>query len=140
MRILLLLIFCSLAVTSLAKEEEKTKYRKMQYTEFLSYSINDTANIIINLFFDNKSNAVVSQMSYLPVALPVYFIFPPLGTVLTAISLPLFIHGTLDVIKYRKKKLAMILIKYNATGELSSKIRKKVIKKMKKNESLNYDY
>jgi len=129
-----------ISFSSFSQKEEKIKYRKITYAEFQELSINDTSQVIINLFFDKKDNAGVAQMTFLPITLAIFVISPQLSGALTLISLPLFVNGTYMVIKYRKKKLHMVLTEYADTGTLPKWVRKKANKQLKYVELLKLDY
>lgn len=129
-----------ISFSSFSQEDEKIKYRKITYTEFLELSINDTSEVIVNLFFDKKDNAGVAQMTFLPLTLVIYPLSPIISSSLTLISLPLFINGTYMVIKYRKKKLHMVLTEYANSGTLPKWVRKKANKQLKYIELLKLDY
>jgi hypothetical protein len=140
MKTTLLTLLFLISFTSFAQEEEKLKYRKISYIEFLKYSINDTADAVVNIFFDKTENAGIGQMSFLPMTVLLYFLSPQLGIGLTAISLPLFLKGSVVLIKYRKKKLHLILNDYKETGNLPEWIRKKAIRELEANVLLKADY
>lgn len=136
----LITICLMISFSSFSQEDEKIKYRKITYTEFLELSINDTSEVIVNLFFDKKDNAGVAQMTFLPLTLVIYPLSPIISSSLTLISLPLFINGTYMVIKYRKKKLHMVLTEYANSGTLPKWVRKKANKQLKYIELLKLDY
>lgn len=129
-----------LSFSSFSQKEEKMKYRKLGYTDFRKLSINDTSQVVIDLFFDKKDNAGMGQMSFLPITLAVYVISPPLSGALTLISFPLFLNGSYMMIKYRKKKLHMVLTKYADSGTLPGWVRKKANKQLKYIELLKIEY
>ncbi|MGB0882250.1 MAG: hypothetical protein ACPGSO_04810 [Vicingaceae bacterium] len=131
------LIIC---LSSFAQEEEKMKYRKLDYTDFRKLSINDTSQVIIDLFFDKKDNAGVGQMTFLPITLVIYPVSPVISGALTLVSLPLFINGSYMMVKYRKKKLYMVLTEYSDSGELPKWVRKKANKQLKYVELLKREY
>lgn len=116
------------------------KYRKLDYTDFRKLSINDTSQVVIDLFFDKKDNAGVGQMTFLPITVAVYAISPPLSAALTLISFPLFVNGSYMIVKYRKKKLYMVLTEYADNGTLPKWVRKKANKQLKYIELLKLDY
>ncbi|MGB0887690.1 MAG: hypothetical protein ACPGSL_06180 [Vicingaceae bacterium] len=119
---------------------EKIKYRKLDYNDFLKYSTNDTTAMVIDIFFDKKDNTALGQMSFLPITVATYLISPPISIGLTAVSLPLFLNGSYLLIKYRKKKLYLLLEDYNNTGNLPKWIKKKAIKQLEAYELLKEDY
>jgi hypothetical protein len=129
-----------LSLSSFSQEEDKIKYRKLNYHDFLKHSINDTSEAIIDIFLDKKENFGCGQMSFLPLNAILYFISPPIGTGLTLITVPLFINGSRVAIKYRNKKLVMVLKNYKETGYLPNGIRKKAIKELKAIEILKQEY
>jgi hypothetical protein len=137
----ILITICFLfSLTTVAQEEEKIKYRKLNYNNFTKYSINDTSAVIIDIFFDKKDNSAISQMSFLPITLAVVVISPTISAGLTVISLPLFMHGSYTLIKYRKKKLYKVLTQYKETGELPHWLRKKANKQLDYYEKVKIEY
>lgn len=136
----ILITFCLLISFSSFSQEEKRKYRKLGYTDFRKLSINDTSQVIIDLFFDKKDNAGVGQMTFLPITLAVYPISPVISGALTLVSLPLFVNGSYMMVKYRKKKLYMVLTEYADNGTLPNWVRKKANKQLKYIELLKIDY
>jgi hypothetical protein len=136
----ILVLCCLFSLSSFAQKEEKMKYRQISYTELLAYSINDTSNAIIDLFLNKKFNTGIGQMSFLPVNFLVYFVSPPIAMGLTLITIPLFLNGSLLLIKYRNKKLVMVLNDYKETGYLPNSIRRKAIKELQANELLKMEY
>ena len=123
-----------------AQEQEKLKYRKLSYTDFRKLSINDTSQVIIDFFYDKKDNAGIGQMTFLPITLIIYPISPPISAALTLISFPLFVNGGYMMVKYRKKKLYMVLTEYTHDGTLPNWVRKKANKQLKYIELLKIDY
>ena len=139
----ILITFCLLiSFSSFAQEEkeEKMKYRKLGYSDFRKLSVNDTSQVIIDLFFDKKDNAGVGQMTFLPITLAIYPIAPVISGALTLVSFPLFVNGSYMMVKYRKKKLYMVLTEYAETGTLPEWVRKKANKQLKYIELLKLDY
>jgi len=134
------LFFLLMFFSSFAQEQEKMKYRKIGYYDFRKISINDTSQVIIDLFYDKKDNAGISQITFLPVTLIIYPISPPISAALTLISFPLFVNGSYILVKYRKKKLHIVLTEYADNGTLPKWIRKKAIKQLKYIELLKIDY
>ena len=135
-RIVILLFISSLAFNSAASTNDSTdvKPRKLTYSDFLAnYSVNDTSAAVIELFFDKKDNSAKGQMSFLPITLAIYPLFPLFSVGLTVVSLPLFVNGSVIMIKYRKGKLVKVLSEYRETGKLPKWVRKKV------NKSLHYE-
>ncbi len=138
---IILISFCFLLSLPLfSQKEEKMKYRKLDYNDFLKYSINDTSAVIIDVFFDKKDNTALGQMSFLPITVAIYVISPPLSAGLTIISFPLFVNGSYLLVKYRKKKLYMVLNDYKKTGHLPNWIRKKAIKQLEAYELIKSEY
>jgi len=137
----IIITFCLLvSLSSFAQEQEKIKYRKLDYSAFSKLSTNDTSQVIIDLFFDKKSNGAIGQMTILPVTLIIFPISPPISAGLTLISFPLFVNGTYMMIKYRKKKLHEVLTEYADTGILPKWVRNKAKKQLKYIELLKLDY
>jgi hypothetical protein len=126
-----------LSLSSFSQEEDKIKYRKLVYADFLKHSINDTSEAIIDIYFDKKYNYGIGQMSLLPINLITYFISPPLATGLAFITVPLFINGSRVLIKYRNKKLVMVLNEYKATGHLPKGLRKIAIRELEAKELMH---
>lgn len=112
----------------------KIKARDLEYADFIAnYSVNDTSSTIVYLYFDKRDNSAKSQMVFLPITAGIFFIFPPVGAGLSVVSVPLFINGTVMLIKYRKKNLLRILKQYKADRTMPKWLRKKV------NKSLDYE-
>ena len=111
---------------------------KIDYAEFIAkYSINDTSTTVINIFFDKSSNSAMGQMSIFPLTAAIYPLSPFISVSLSLVSLPIFVNGTVILIKYRKKKLYKVLVHYSETYELPKWLRKKVNKSLEKGQ---YDY
>ncbi len=139
----LFIAFCLfISFSSFAQEEEKLKYRKLSYTDFRKLSINDTSQVIIDLFFDKKDNAGVGQMTFLPITVAIAAVpyTRQIGVGLSIIALPFFINGSYMMVKYRKKKLYMVLTEYAESGELPEWVRKKANKQLKYVELLKREY
>ena len=142
MKKIIIFTLCSLLSLSFFSQEEKIKYRKLEYTDFTKLSINDTSLVIIDIFFDKKDNAGLAQMSFLPItaALIVIPLTKPIGVVLTTISLPLFTNGSYMMLKYRNKKLHMVLTEYKKSNTLPKWVRKKANKHLFYIEELKSTY
>ncbi|MCB0410320.1 MAG: hypothetical protein KDD29_08875 [Flavobacteriales bacterium] len=142
--IILLFLICFTNVCladnlNLESDSIPSKIRKMEYGDFMAkFSINDTSATIIHIFFDKRNNTAKGQMSFLPITVGIYFIFPQLGVGLTCVSLPLFINGSVLLIKYRKKKLYKVLDEYQNTRQLPKWVRKKAEKSLY-NEQFDYE-
>ncbi len=139
-KIALIAICFLLSLSSFSQETEKIKYRKLDYNDFLKHSVNDTSAVIIDIFFDKKDNTALGQMSFLPITVGIYVISPPISAGLTLISFPLFVNGSYLMVKYRKKKLYMVLEDYKVTGHLPKWIRKKAIKQLEAYELIKSEY
>lgn len=140
--LLLLIAWGSLSAFT-QTDSSKIKYRKLTYNDFSSqFSINDTATVVIDLFFDKKDNAALGQMSFLPITMGLAAIpkTKPLGVGLTFISLPLFINGTMTLIRYRNQKLHKVLTEYKATKTLPNWIRRKTNRLLNYYNELERDY
>ncbi|PCJ23524.1 MAG: hypothetical protein COA97_11415 [Flavobacteriales bacterium] len=138
----LLSLFISLSLFSQIDKSEKIKYRKLPYADFKKLSVNDTSSAVIDLFFDKKDNAIYNQMSLLPLTI-ILLAIPPahfVGVGSAAISVPLFINGSYTLVKYRKKKLYMVLTEYKQTQNLPIWVRKKVNRRLKNYELLPINY
>ena len=132
-KIVLLLLFFSFNFTSFCQTNKgnKVKTRKLSYNDFVSdYSFNDTSAVIIDIFFDKKDNAGFGEMSFLPITVLLAAIPPTrmIGIGTTLISLPLFLHGSYTLLKYRKKKLYTVLVVYKKNKILPKWIRRKANK------------
>ena len=128
-----LIIICSLiSLFSFSQENEKIKYRKLEYNDFTKLSINDTSAVIIDVFFDKKDNSAISQMSFFPITalLTVIPITTVIGAGTSLISFPLFLNGSYMLVKYRKKKLYMVLTEYAETKTLPKWVRKKANRRL----------
>ena len=135
LKFILLIIFLANGVISFCEntDSSQVKARKLDYNDFIAkYSVNDTSSIIINIFFDKKSNSALGQMSIFPVTAAFFPLFPVFSIGMSAVSFPFFVNGSVVLIKYRKKKLQKVLIEYKETRTLPKWIRKKV------NKSLDY--
>ncbi|TXB65113.1 hypothetical protein FRY74_06715 [Vicingus serpentipes] len=139
-KFLLILLLCLIAIKSFAgSDSTEVKARKLTYSDFLGkYSINDTSAAVIEIFFDKKDNNAKGEMSFLPITAGVFLIFPVIGAGLSVVSIPMFLHGSYTLIKYRKKKLVNVLTEYRNTGELPKGLRKKVTKSITY-EQYNYE-
>ena len=99
--------FSGIWLYSQSSDAEKIKYRKLTYSDFTSqFGINDTAIVVIDIFFDKKDNAAYGQMTFLPITAGLTIIPQTriIGVGTSLISLPLFINGCYMLIKYRKKR------------------------------------
>ncbi len=142
--VLLLLFVGWCSFTAIAQtDSSKIIYRKLTYNDFSSqFSFNDTATVVIDLFFDKKDNAALGQMSLLPVTVGLAVIpkTKPLGIGLTFISLPLLINGTMTLIRYRNQKLYKVLTEYKATKTLPNWVRRKTNRLLEYYNELERDY
>lgn len=105
----------------------------MQYNDFTKeFAINDTALVVIDLFFDKKDNGAYGEMLFLPISVGLAAIPQTrnIGVVLTVISAPLFLHGCYILVKYRKGKLYKMLSEYKTTKELPKWLQRKVDKQL----------
>ncbi|NQX96513.1 MAG: hypothetical protein HRT73_01365 [Flavobacteriales bacterium] len=137
---ILITLFLLISLSSFSQKEDKIKYRKLTYNDFTKLSINDTSAVIIDVFFDKKDNTAIGQMSFLPITVGIFIISPQLSIGLTAISLPLFINGSYLLIKYRNKKLHMVLTEYAKTKTLPKWVRKKANKQLEYYEMIKVEY
>lgn len=138
----ILVFFCLFFSLFSYGEDDKIKYRKLNYNDFKKLSINDTSAAVIDLFFDKKDNAIFNQMSLLPLT-AILIAIPPtqfVGIGSLALSGPLFLHGGYTLIKYRKKKLHDILTEYKKSKELPNWVRKKTNKILENYEILQINY
>ena len=128
----------------LKAEIDTIKARKLTFKEFKDhYSINDTSDVIIDIFFDKQSNSAVGQMSFLPIAVGLALIPPPIrviGVGLTVIAFPIFLNGAYTMHKFRKKKLLMVLVEYKKTGYLPNWVRRKADNMLDYYEDVQIDY
>lgn len=142
--VLLFLIIGVCSFSSLAQtDSSKIIYRKLTYNDFSSqFSFNDTATVLIDLFFDKKDNAALGQMSLLPVTAGLAVIpkTRPLGVGLTIISLPLFINGTMTLVRYRNYKLYKVLTEYKETKTMPKWLRRKTNRLLEYYNTLERDY
>jgi hypothetical protein len=137
----ILIIFCCfISLQSFTQANEEIKYRKLEYKDFKKKSINDTSDVIIDVFYDKKDNTALGQMSFLPVTAAIFLISPPISLGLTTISFPVFLNGTFMLIKYRNKKLHMVLTEYASTGTLPNWVRKKAKKQLARYELIKSEY
>lgn len=110
---------------------DKKVVKKISYNEYMiQYGENDTAAAIISIYHDKRENSGVGQMSFLPVTASLCIVSPPIGLGLTIISSPLFFSGLITYTKYNHKKLNRVLDNYTINGNLSKKLRKKVVKQL----------
>lgn len=127
-------IGCSYA----AEDSTEVKARKLEYSDFIAnYSINDTSNTVIDIFFDKRNNTAKGQLSFFPITAAIFPLVPVISVGLSIVTFPMFINGSVVWIKYRKKKLQKVLINYKETHELPNWIRKKVNKSLEKGQ---FDY
>ncbi|MDF1672576.1 MAG: hypothetical protein P1U41_03675 [Vicingaceae bacterium] len=113
--------------------QDKVKPRKMSYSDFTKdFGVNDTASVVIDLFFDKKDNGAYGEMLFLPITVGLAAIpqTKAIGIPLTLISAPLFLHGCYILIKYRKGKLYKVLSNYKRSKELPKWLQKKVDKQL----------
>ena len=135
------IIICFLiSLSSFSQANEKIKYRKLDYNDFKKLSINDTSDVIIDIFYDKKDNTAIGQMSFLPITVAIFIISPPISLGLTTISFPIFLHGSYVLIKYRKKKLYDVLTVYQTTNSLPKWVRKKANKQLVRYEMIKSEY
>lgn len=129
-RLLILISLVSLFQVCFSQDDTtNVRARKLSFNDFMAYySTNDTSAAVIEFFFERKETNAVTEMMFLPLSVGVFFLSPPLGFGMGVISVPFFIHGTYTLIRFNKKKLKRILIKYNETGYLPKNIRKKANK------------
>jgi len=139
-RITLFIIFFSISLSHFSQANEKIKFRKLNYKDFKKLSINDTSDVIIDIFYDKKDNTAIGQMSFLPITVAIFIISPPISVGLTTISFPVFLHGGYVLIKYRKKKLYDVLTVYQTTNSLPKWIRKKANKQLARYEMIKSEY
>ncbi|PCJ23525.1 MAG: hypothetical protein COA97_11420 [Flavobacteriales bacterium] len=137
---IILIITCILMSFFSFSQEEKIKFRKLDYNDFSKFSINDTSAVIIDIFFDKKDNAAIGQMSFLPITVAIFIISPQISVGLTAISFPLFLNGSYMLVKYRKKKLYKVLTVYKETQTLPKWVRKKANKQLAYYEMIKAEY
>ena len=129
-----LYIGCSYAV----EDSTEVKARKLEYSDFIAnYSINDTSNTVIDIFFDKRNNTAKGQLSFFPITAAIFPLVPVISVGLSIVTFPMFVNGSVVWIKYRKKKLQKVLIHYKETKELPNWIRKKVNKSLEKGQ---FDY
>lgn len=127
-------IVCSYA----AEDSTVVKARNLEYSDFIAnYSINDTSNTVIDIFFDKRNNTAKGQLSFFPITAAIFPLVPVISVGLSIVTFPMFINGSVVWIKYRKKKLQKVLINYKETHELPNWIRKKVNKSLEKGQ---FDY
>lgn len=104
------------------------KKHKLNYNEFMTkYGGNDTAAIIIEIFFDKRNNFAKGQLSFLPISAAITLALPPVGIGLMIVSTPLFINGMIVNQKYNRKKLMDILEENQYNNELPLKLKNQVI-------------
>lgn len=126
--ILSLLLYCNIVFS-----QEKVKPRKMDYSDFSKdFAINDTASVVIDLFFDKRDNGAYGEMIFLPITAGLVAIpqTRTIGAALSLISTPLFFHGCYILVKYRRGKLYKVLTKYKNSKELPKWIQRKVDKQL----------
>jgi hypothetical protein len=138
--IILVSIFlsCSLYAQNISK-----KVCKYKYEDFQKFSINDTSDAVIDLFYSKKESALYNQMSLLPLSLILFAVPSPaqvVGLGSFAISGPLFISGSYTLIRYRKRKLNNVLMEYKHSKKLPKWVRKKTNKLLKEYKLQQIDY
>jgi hypothetical protein len=121
-----------------AEDSTVVKARNLEYSDFIAnYSINDTSNTVIDIFFDKRNNTAKGQLSFFPITAAIFPLVPVISVGLSIVTFPMFINGTVVWIKYRKKKLQKVLINYKETHDMPNWIRKKVNKSLEKGQ---FDY
>lgn len=124
------ILFFIICVTNASARKHKAtplKISQYDYFDFIDeYGLDDTSIVLIDLFLKKRIEQGIGEMSFLPLSSATTLIIPPVGIVLTAISLPVAIHGGYIYIKYSKKRLSKILTKYQNGKHLSKGLMKKV--------------
>ena len=141
MKAILLLLLTLLTLVTYCQEKEKP--RKMDYSDFSKdYGINDTAKVVIDLFFDKKDNGAYGEMLFLPISVGLAAIPQTrnIGVVLTLISAPLFLHGCFILVKYRKGKLYKVLSDYKSSKKLPKWLQRKVDKQLTLYKVMDREY
>lgn len=130
-KLILISILIGANLFAVANDNNKNtskKKHKLNYNEFMiKYGGNDTAAVIIEIFFDKRENVAKGQMSFLPISTAIAVVLPPVGVGLMVISTPLFINGMIINQKYNRKKLMNILEEYQYNNELPLKLKDQVI-------------
>jgi hypothetical protein len=122
---------------------EGKKIRKMTFSDFTTeFGINDTATVVIDIFFDKKDNGAYGEMIFLPISAGIYAIPQTrgIGAVLGLVSVPLFLHGTYTLIRFRKKKLYKVLSHYKTSKQLPNWIQRKVDKRLTLYKVMDREY
>ncbi len=141
MRYLLIAVLTSHSFISFGSNmnDVNLKISEYDYFDFIDeYGLDDTSIVIIDLFLRKRIEQGVGEMSFLPITVAVSVVVPPIGIALTAIALPLTVHGSYVYMKYSKKRLAKVLEKYSNNKQLSKGLMKKIKKhyQVLENESL----
>lgn len=135
------LLFWGSSFSMNSKDSLEVKARKITFDEFkLNYSINDTSDVVIEIFFSKKDDAAVAEMIFLPLTLAILPLSPLISVGTTLISFPLFIHGSMIMVKYRKSKLQKVLINYKEEKVLPNWLRRKVNKRLIEYDVLDEEY
>jgi len=142
-KILSISIAILLSLSLFSQETVTKKVRKYAYEDFKALSINDTSDAVIDLFLSKKENAIYNKMSLLPFSIILTVVPTPaqvVGLGSFVISGPLFLSGTHNLIRYRKRKLLQVLTEYKQHEKLPVWVRKKTNKLLKEHslQQINY--
>jgi hypothetical protein len=141
--ILFLFLISSSISLCQTSDKVKIKVRNLTYNDFVSdYSFNDTTAVIIDIFFEKRDNGALGEMSFLPITIGLAAIpqTRTIGVGLTFISLPVFLHGSYTLVKFRKKKLYNVLVEYKKTKILPKWVRRKANKLLDYYETIQTEY
>ncbi len=123
--------------------QEKTKFRKLQYTDFKNeFGFNDTTLSVMDIYFDKRENAAYGQMSFLPITAGLAIIPQTriIGIATSAVSLPIFIHGCYILTKFSKRNLHKKLSSYTKDKKLPKWLQKKVDKQLAMYKEMEREY
>ena len=115
----------------------------MDYNDFKGqFGINDTANVVIDIYFDKRDNGAAGEMLFFPITAGLYLIpqTRAIGAVTSLISFPLFVHGAYTLIRFRKGRMYRVLDNYKSKKELPNWLRKKVNKRLVLYEVIEREY
>ncbi len=133
----------ALTLSVFSQENKELKICKYKHENFKEFSINDTSDAVIDLFFQKKESAIYNQMSLLPFSIILVAVPTPaqvVGLGSLAISGPLFISGTYTLVRYRKKKLKKVLIEYKEHKTLPKWVKKRTDKLLNEYKLQQIDY
>ncbi len=122
---ILLISFAGLIRLQAQDKDTLKKSHKLSYEDFSAqYKHNDTAMAIIDVFF-NKRESAGTYMSFLPLLVAVTPLVPLAGGLAVMVTSPLFVKGAFMRLRYNKRRLHKILIRFENNEPLAANIQRK---------------